>query len=141
MSTDIRYNGSGKRDDTAFMAISNVIRNEKRERKRMAQMEKLYEKNRKIIEHYGLEEQLVQLSEECSELSQAAAKLRRTIKGDLDKSAEGKRKADLKMEITDVLILMDQIIPVIGLEKDEVLAMASFKIDRQLVRIKKQENG
>ncbi|MBR0411091.1 MAG: hypothetical protein IJI25_08835 [Eubacterium sp.] len=132
-----KYNGSGCKDDTAFQAISNTIKDRKKELKEMTQFKKLRSNNRKVMESYGLTEQLTQLMEECAELAQAASKVRRGVIGGADRATLGKLQTDMKLEITDVLVLIDQIMPEIGMSREELISMADYKINRQLARMKR----
>ena len=98
--------------------------------------EKLSMKNRQIIVHHGLEEQLIQLSEECAELIHAACRMRRVMVNKEGQDEYGKRLTDLKEEITDVLVILDQVAPVVGLHVDELESLADYKIDREIARMK-----
>ena len=96
--------------------------------------EYLSQKNKKIIDRYGLPEQLLQLQEECAELIQAASKYRR--KRNLSDKAEVALSAqNLRCEITDVLVLIDQIMERVGVTKESLELMAEYKIDRTIGRM------
>lgn len=88
------------------------------------------EKCAAIIAHYGIENQLVKLCEECGELIVEACKA---------KSMGGFLHSDFIKELADVKILLTQFEIIISRERsaqeiyDETL---NFKLDRQLERIK-----
>ena len=91
---------------------------------------------RDIAEHYGMDEQLIQTAEECSELSRAALKLRRAY-ADPDADAETLRSsvAALYGEIADVLIMCEQLMYLEGCGGD-VMRIVGEKLARQMERIK-----
>lgn len=91
----------------------------------------LHEKNMKIMDRYGLDHQLLQLTEECGELIQAISKLRRA-KEEYGKAEIYQAEVELKKEIADIQVLIDQV----DMSEEELYHMAAFKIDRQLGRIK-----
>ena len=94
----------------------------------------LSRENQKIINRYGLDEQLLQMTEECAEVIQAANKYRRAKsagnKADLKKAEE-----DLKIEIADVIVVADQIMERFNMTCEDLFMMADFKIKRQLGRL------
>ena len=77
-----------------------------------------------IAEHYGLDAQLNQLQEECAELIQAVSKYRR-----------GQGIQNLAEEITDVLIMIDQITYLLGISDETIGRIGNLKIARQISRI------
>lgn len=93
------------------------------------------ERLKQIADHYGLDEQLNMLQEECAELIQAVSKYRRT--GKLE---------NLDEEITDVKILLKQIDYLLDqhfigfiMHSDEAYKYWSEKkITRQLERIQNE---
>ena len=96
----------------------------------------LHEKNKKIIDRYGLDHQLLQLTEECGELIQATSKYWRA-KEEYGQAEIYMAETDLKEEIADVLVLVDQIFHRLGVDEEEVHQKMAYKIDRQLGRMKK----
>lgn len=96
----------------------------------------LHEKNMKIMDRYGLDHQLLQLTEECGELIQAISKLRRA-KEEYGKAEIYQAEVELKKEIADVQVLIDQVTDRIDMSEEELYHMAAFKIDRQLGRMKR----
>ena len=93
------------------------------------------ERLKKIADHYGLDEQLNILQEECAELIQAASKYRRT-----------ERPSNLYEEIADVRIMIDQIeylldkkySPLGCCSESNYLYFSENKIKRQLERIQNE---
>ena len=93
--------------------------------------EHLSKRNQKIIDRYGLQDQLLQLQEECAELIQAASKYRRAT----GKEKLGVAEHDLELEMVDVAIVMDQIMERIGMTMENLDLMATYKIDRTIGRM------
>ena len=83
-----------------------------------------------IAEKYGLWHQLGKLSEECSELSIECVK----------SVNEGMVRREIIQEIADVEILIEQIIHLANIDKALVDGYKTYKINRQLMRIQKEEN-
>lgn len=80
-----------------------------------------------IADHYGIEKQLHQLAEECSELAVEASHSAR--KGVTVKIIE---------EMADVLLMIEQVIYLANIAIDDIDECIKFKIDRQLERIKEE---
>ena len=87
------------------------------------------EKVKRIADYYGWNNQLKQLSEECSELSVEA----------LHYIREGKGIERIFEEIADVLIMINQIVYLIGHGYGDIEKYAEFKLDRQLRRIEREQ--
>ena len=87
------------------------------------------EKVKQIADHYGLRNQLKQLAEECCELSIEALHYTRE-RGGTERMSE---------EIVDVLIMIKQIIYLLKNDTEKLEKYAEFKLDRQLSRIKKEQ--
>lgn len=98
--------------------------------------EHLHDKNMKIIDRYGIDHQLMQLTEECGELITAISKLRRA-KEEYIIAEIYKAENDLKMEMIDVMVLFDQAADRLAMTEEELYHLAAYKIDRQLGRMKK----
>ena len=81
-----------------------------------------------IADHYGIEKQLHQLAEECSELAVEASHSAR--KGVTVKIIE---------EMADVLLMIEQVVYLSGIAIEDIDECISFKIDRQLERIKEEK--
>ena len=87
------------------------------------------EKVKKIAEHYGLKNQLRQLSEECCELAVEASHSAR--KGTTVKIIE---------EMADVEIMIEQIIYLAKIDKCDIEDCINYKLDRQIKRIKEEKD-
>ena len=81
-----------------------------------------------IADHYGIEKQLHQLAEECSELAVEASHSAR--KGVTVKIIE---------EMADVLLMIEQIVYLSGIAIEDIDECISFKIDRQMKRIEAED--
>lgn len=81
-----------------------------------------------IADHYGIEKQLHQLAEECSELAVEASHSAR--KGVTVKIIE---------EMADVLLMMEQVIYLANIAIDDIDECIRFKIDRQMKRIREEK--
>ena len=86
------------------------------------------ERIKTIADHYGIEKQLHQLAEECSELAVEASHSAR--KGVTVKIIE---------EMADVLLMMEQVIYLANIAIEDIDECIQFKIDRQLERIKEEK--
>lgn len=86
------------------------------------------EGNSKILDHYGIDHQSFKASEELAECIRAVARCRmeQTSLEALD---------NLREEIADSMVVLDQIMQFYGIEWSEIEAIADSKIDRQLRRI------
>ena len=87
------------------------------------------EKVKRIADHYGWNNQLRQLAEECCELSVEALHCIRE-RGETERISE---------EMADVLILIQQIIYLVGHGYGDIEKYAEFKLDRQLSRIEREQ--
>ena len=98
----------------------------------------MYEqKIRLIAEHYGTNNQLVQMAEESAELGQAALKYRRAHHGKpIDLEAMRVTRLNLIEEMVDTLIMIEQLCHLLGCEQG-VKDIVDEKLDRQLERIGK----
>lgn len=83
----------------------------------------------KIIEHYGVSNQLKKLSEEVFEMQEA-------ILLDL---GDTKSYDHIVEELADVYVLLAQFEEYFEINQDKLIAMQSYKIRRTLERIKKDE--
>ena len=87
------------------------------------------EKVKQIADYYGWNNQLKQLAEECCELSVESLHYIRE-RGATERLSE---------EIVDVLIMIQQIIYLLGDDVEKLEKYADFKLDRQLSRIKREQ--
>ena len=87
------------------------------------------ERIKTIADHYGIKKQLRQLAEECSELAVEASHSAR--KGTTVKIIE---------EMADVLIMMEQVIYLAGIDKCDIEDCINYKLDRQMKRMKERKD-
>ena len=83
-----------------------------------------------IADHYGIKEQLRQLSEECCELAVEA-----------NHSARKGTTVKIIEEMADVLVMMEQVIYLSGIDRKDIDDCIQYKLDRQMKRIKEENNG
>ena len=83
-----------------------------------------------IADHYGIENQMRQLAEECSELAVEAshsARIGTTVK--------------IIEEMADVLIMMEQVVYLSGIDRKDIDECIQYKLDRQMKRIENESFG
>ena len=80
-----------------------------------------------IADHYGIKEQLRQLSEECCELAVEA-----------NHSARKGVTVKIIEEMADVLIMIEQVIYLANIDKCDIEDCIDYKLNRQLERIGKE---
>ena len=92
-------------------------------------MRRIVEKDKlqMIADHYGIKEQLRQLAEECCELAVEA-----------NHSARKGTTVKIIEEIADVVIMMEQIIYLAGIDRKDIDEVIDYKLNRQLERIGKE---
>lgn len=90
---------------------------------------------RKIADHYGLNAQLNVATEELAELIQAIARFRRVDERDMLELAI--RKNLVAEEMADVEVMLAQIKYLMKID-ERVEAVAKYKIERQIKRMKKE---
>lgn len=103
----------------------------------------LSEENKRIGKYYGYEAQSNQLVEECAELIQAINKYRRASTSLGIPVAEEKKAIafdNLKEEICDVEIMLEQIKDLLGIDDEEMAAVKLYKVNRTLDRMRKHDN-
>ena len=87
------------------------------------------ERIKTIADHYGIKKQLRQLAEECSELAVEAshsARIGTTVK--------------IIEEMADVLIMMEQIVYLSGIDRKDIDECIQYKLDRQMKRMKERKD-
>ena len=97
---------------------------------------------KKNADHYGYEEQSIQLIEECGELIQAICKYRRAVLGKGQPVAKGVKEVALEIiieEIADVEVLLEQIKYLLQIPEDEIEAVKIYKENRNKERITQNE--
>ena len=85
------------------------------------------EKCRQLLEHYGVLPQLHMQIEECGELIVAICKLFR-----------GGPVADVKGEMADVYVMLEQLCEMYGISQEEIDEIATAKLDRKSSSKKKR---
>ena len=83
---------------------------------------------KKIIEHYGVREQLKKLSEEVYELQEAV----------IERGLVNFNNEHVIEELADVFVLLFQLQEFYGISKYEISDMVCYKVERTLKRIKKE---
>lgn len=93
-----------------------------------------------IAHCYGFENQSRQLIEEMAELTIAINKWNRVTSGLIpaDDTMKAKYANDVVEEISDVLIMIDQIRCLCGISDETIAAVRTYKLDRQLKRIRRE---
>ena len=94
----------------------------------------------KIVNHYGVSNQLKKLSEEIFELQESVidAEYNRYV-GVIRKPGE-KAIEHIEEEYADVCVVLEQIKAYYNLDNDRIINIMKQKIDRQLGRIEKEKN-
>ena len=98
---------------------------------RKKELKQTIENNIAILNHYGINEQIPVWIEEMSELTKVLCKWLRNGKIPAD---------DLKEEIADVVVCLDQLKYAIDYMEDEVMAHYKEKVNRQIQRIEEEKN-
>lgn len=93
------------------------------------EIKKTLENNIEILNYYGISSQIPVWVEEMSELTKVLCKW--TRKGQLTEQM----LMDLKEEIADTMVCLDQLIYCIGYMEDELMEQYKAKVDRQIKRI------
>lgn len=104
----------------------------------------------KIINNYGISNQLKKLSEETFELQEAIIKLEQYIINVsnedpiydeyIKKEIDNKYILHIEEEIADVLVMVMQFKEYYHIDGKEIMKIMREKIDRQLDRIEKEKN-
>lgn len=97
-------------------------------------MAEIKEEIKKIADIFGYEEQSNQLVEEMAELTVAINHLRRARKQD-DKDKLEVALDNVKEEIADTYIMLDQIVHLLDIPKEELLALKVYKVKRTQERM------
>ena len=95
---------------------------------------KIFLNNIKILEHYEVRKQIPIWIEEMSELTKCLCKWARNydkLEGDIDSELA----KDMKEEITDVTICLDQLKYALHFVEDDLMQIYDKKVQRQLKRI------
>ena len=102
----------------------------------------MQDKIKKIAEHYGIENQSIQLMEEMAELTIALNKYRRSSKNEHQTISESIDEQfiieQIIEEICDVEIVLEQLKYLLSHSDDDLAIWKQHKIERQLERIAKE---
>ena len=101
------------------------------------ELKEIIEKNISIVNHYGVKKQMPIWIEELSELTKVICKWLRKydqLEGDISESLLN----DMKEEITDVTICIDQLRYILNFTEDELMQEYKFKVERQLKSIEEE---
>ena len=90
--------------------------------------------NQDIINYYCMPNQVNQLMEECGELISASNHYLRSCGS--DRRSRFLAEENLKAEMVDVLVVLDQILRRMAVTPEVLNFMAEQKVNRQLARIK-----
>lgn len=102
------------------------------------------EQNKEVGKYYGYEAQSSQLIEESAELIQAINKYRRASTSlgiPVDESKKERALDNLKEEIVDVEIMLEQIKYLLELSDEELAAIKVYKVNRTMERISARERA
>lgn len=88
----------------------------------------------KIINNYGVLNQVRKFNEECYELTEAIFDYEYTESSDKN----GKLKEHIAEEIADCLNMLSQFADYYGIEEEKIYMIAEEKVDRQLERMKEE---
>lgn len=94
----------------------------------------------KIIKHYGINNQQRKLEEEVFELQEAITthELKQSVEYDIPLTEIVGTKEHIVEEISDVLVLLGQIMHYYGTDIEEIKKQMKYKIERQLRRIENE---
>lgn len=102
------------------------------------ELKEILENNIKIVEYYGIKNQIPVWIEEMSELTKVLCKWFRRY-DELEGDIASQLLHDMKEEITDVMICLDQLKHHILYTEDDLMENYKFKVNRQLQRIKEEK--
>lgn len=102
------------------------------------ELKQILENNIKIVEYYGIKNQIPVWIEEMSELTKVLCKWFRRY-DELEGDITDQLLHDMKEEITDVMICLDQLKWAILYTENDLMENYKFKVDRQLGRIEKEK--
>ena len=98
----------------------------------------LSEENKEIGRHFGFDAQSNQLIEECAELIQAVNKYKRVTKAigvPVDSNRAEIVLDNIKEEIADVEIMLEQIKDLLQIDDEELNAVKVYKVNRTKERM------
>ena len=94
----------------------------------------------KIIEHYGVNNQLRQFNEECFELIEAIVthELKSSVEYEIPLTEIVGTKEHIAEEIADVMVMLEQFKLYYDISSEEITDIFWSKVDRQLKRIEEE---
>ena len=98
------------------------------------------EKLLKIINHYGIRNQLKKFNEECYELEEAILDYQTEIAYFEEDAMTLSIKKHIAEEIADVMVMLEQFKLYYGISSEEITKIFWSKVDRQLGRIENENN-
>lgn len=101
------------------------------------------EELKQIIEHHGINNQLRKFNEEALELHEAIItyELKQSIEYDSPLTEIIGTKEHITEEIADCLVMLNQFVEYYGIQESDIYIIMEKKIDRQLERIKDENNN
>lgn len=103
----------------------------------MNEIRETLENNIRIVNNYGVKAQIPIWIEEMSELTKVLCKWFRKY-DKLDGDINSQLLNDMKEEIADVVICLDQLKYILQFNEDELMKLYKFKVDRQLNRMENE---
>jgi hypothetical protein len=101
--------------------------------------EEVLKKNIKIVEHHNNKDQFIIWIEEMSELTKELCKWYR-VYDELEGDITPQLLENIKEEVTDVTVSLDQIKYKIHFIEDELMEYYKFKVDRENKRMENKKN-
>lgn len=98
------------------------------------------EKLLKIINHYGIRNQLKKFNEECYELEEAILDYQTEIAYFDEDAMILSIKKHIAEEIADVMVMLEQFKLYYGISSEEITKIFWSKVDRQLGRIENENS-
>ena len=100
------------------------------------------EELKQIIQHYGIDHQLRKFNEECFELEEAIIihELKQSVEYEIPLTEIIGTKEHITEEIADCLVMINQFVEYYGIQESDIYIIMEQKIDRQLERIKNEDN-
>lgn len=92
----------------------------------------------RVAEHYGRRIQTVKTVEELAELQQALCKLNISYEKNFNYAIKSKLRKNVTEEIADVMIMLNQMIYIYGIEYSDLEGMIGDKIKRQFQRMEEE---
>ena len=92
-----------------------------------------------IADHYGLQNQIQQCSEECGEMIVALSKLRRSMFGNERHIGISGSIYDIAEEMADISIMLCQIQYLLNIPDEQIMEIIEEKLKRELDRIQAQQ--